>query len=295
MDPADAEVETVFSRPVSRRGDVWKLGDHRILCGEAGCEDDYRRLMRDKKANAIFTDLAYMAPISGHAGKKEKTQHPECVKLSGDACVSEVTGLLTNVCGLLAAYSTPGSSHYLCAGWSQIEKLLVAGRSAYAELRNLCVWVKSNGGMGSMYRSQHELVFVFGNGRSDGNVESRKLGRSRTDVWNYPASNSLARSTKNQNLLAFHPAVKPIGLVADAVKDSTVRGDVVLDPFEGSGTTVIAAARVGRICYGMHANPLYVDVAVRRSQKHLGLTAVNESTGQTFVQCEEADHASEQQ
>jgi DNA modification methylase len=293
-DPADEEIESVLSRSVSRRGDVWKLGDHRILCGDALCESDYRTLMGERKADVVFCDPPYNVRISGHAGGKGRTRHREFVMASGEMSPREFTKFLANACALLAAYSSPESLHYICMDWRHMGELLIAGRSAYTDLKNLCVWVKSNGGMGSMYRSQHELVFVFANGSSHrNNVQLGKFGRSRTNVWNYPGVNSFARSTKEGNLLDLHPTVKPVALVADTIKDCTARGDVVLDPFLGSGTTVLAAARTGRVCYAMELDPLYVDVAIRRSQKHAGLIAINESTGQTFQKCEENDHGKE--
>jgi DNA modification methylase len=294
IDSADAEIEPVLSKPVSRRGDVWRLGEHRILCGDALCKDDYRKLMGEKRADAVFTDPPYNVPISGHAGGKGKVQHREFAMASGEMSPSDFTEFLMNVCELLAANSSPESLIYIFMDWRHMGELLTAGRAAFADLRNLCVWVKNNGGMGSLYRSQHELIFLFGNGGSHrNNVQLGKFGRSRTNVWNYPGVNSFSRSTDEGNLLALHPTVKPVNLVADAIKDCTAHRGLVLDPFLGSGTTVIAAARTGRVCYAMDIDPTYVDAAVRRCQKHAGLTAINESTGETFERCEETAHASE--
>lgn len=296
IDSADAEIEPVLSKSVSRRGDVWRLGEHRILCGDALCKDDYRKLMGEKRADAVFTDPPYNVPISGHADGKGKIQHREFAMASGEMSPSDFTSFLTNVCKLLAANSFPESLHYICMDWWHMGELLSAGRSAYTDLRNLCVWVKNNAGMRSLCRSQHELVFVFGNGgshRNRNNVQIGKCGRSRTNVWNYPGVNSFSRSTSGGNLSALHPTVKPVNLVADAIKDCTARRDVVLDSFLGSGTTVIAAARTGRVCYAMDLDPAYVDAAIRRCQRHSGLTAINESTGQTFEQCEETNHDNE--
>jgi DNA modification methylase len=168
--------------------------------------------------------------------------------------------------------------------WRHIEELLAAGREAYAELKNLCVWVKDNGGMGALYRSQHELVFVFKHGRQGhrNNVQLGQFGRNRSNIWRYPGANSFARCGKEGNLLALHPTVKPVGMVADAILDCTARGDIVLDSFLGSGTTLIAAERIGRRCCGMELDPIYVDTTVRRWQALTGSSARHAVSGRRF-------------
>jgi len=190
---------------------------------------------------------------------------------------------------LLATNSLKGSLHYICMDWRHIRELLEAGRAASSELKNLCVWVKDNAGMGSFYRSQHELVVVFENGSGPfrNNIQLGRFGRSRSNVWQYPGVNSFARSTDEGDLLALHPTVKPVALVADAIMDCSARGDLVLDPFLGSGTTVIAAERTGRKCCGMELDPLYVDTVVRRWEKFTSLDAVCQRTGLTFTRREE--------
>jgi DNA modification methylase len=172
--------------------------------------------------------------------------------------------------------------------WRHIAEVLEAGGAAYSELKNLCVWTKDNAGMGSFYRSQHELVFVFQNGKGShrNNVQLGRFGRSRSNVWHYPGANSFSRNSSEGDLLALHPTVKPVALVADAILDCSARGDLVLDPFLGSGTTVIAAERTGRICYGLELDPIYVDTVVRRWQRFTGLEGKHESTGQSFAQRE---------
>ena len=167
-------------------------------------------------------------------------------------------------------------------------ELLAAGGKAYSEFKNLCVWAKDNAGMGSLYRSQHELVFVFKNGNAPhrNNVQLGRFGRYRSNVWHYPGVNTFRRSTEEGNLLALHPTVKPVALVADAILDSSVRGDVVLDAFLGSGTTVIAAERTGRRCYGLEIDPLYVDTIIRRWQAFTGDMAKHTATGRIFSELE---------
>src|SRR5262249_37297928 len=150
-----------------------------------------------------------------------------------------------------------------------------------SDLLNLCVWVKNNGGMGSLYRSRHELVFVFrnGRGRHRNNVMLGQYERNRTNVWEYAGVQTLSRQGDEGNLLALHPTVKPVSMVADALLDCSARGDLVLDTFLGSGTTLMAAERVGRVCHAIEIDPIYVDTAIRRWQRHTGDTAVHSETG----------------
>lgn len=168
--------------------------------------------------------------------------------------------------------------------WRHILELLNASRASNFQLLNLCVWVKNNGGMGSLYRSRHELVFVFriGSGRHRNNVQLGKFGRNRSNVWDYEGTNNFRRPGEEGHLTSQHPTVKPVQLVADALLDCSARGDVVLDSFLGSGTTLIAAERTGRICYGLELDPLYVDLAIRRWQRHTGDHAIHEKSGKTF-------------
>jgi DNA modification methylase len=203
---------------------------------------------------------------------------------SGEMAPDEFTAFLAALCAQLVRQSTDGSIHYLCMDWRHVGGLIAVGLEHYSELKNLCVWVKPNPGMGSLYRSQHELVAVFkaGHGHHRNNVELGRHGRSRSNVWNYPGANSFGRATEEGYLPALHPTVKPVRLVADAILDVSARGDIVLDPFLGSGTTVIAAERTGRRCYGMDLDPAYVDVVVRRWQAYSGEPAVHAATGRTF-------------
>jgi hypothetical protein len=197
---------------------------------------------------------------------------------------ADFTTFLTQVLTHLAASSADGALHYLFMDWRHIGELLTAGRRVYAELKNLCLWVKDNAGMGSLYRSQHELVFVFKHGTAPhrNNIELGRFGRYRTNVWRYPGVNSFGRASEEGNLLALHPTVKPVALVADAMLDASVRHDVVLDAFLGSGTTLIAAERTGRVCYGLELEPGYVDTAIRRWQTWTGQQARHAISGRLF-------------
>lgn len=203
---------------------------------------------------------------------------------SGEMDEAEFTMFLKDSLSQLAAWSINGSVHFLCMDWRHMPELMAAGRSVYDSLLNVCVWAKDNGGMGSFYRSQHEMIFVFKNGKGPyrNNVQLGKFGRNRTNVWRYPGANTLTRSGDEGNLLTMHPTVKPVALVADALLDCSARGDVVLDSFLGSGSTLLAAERVGRICCGMEIEPKYVDVAIRRWQNLTGERAIHAATGTAF-------------
>jgi DNA modification methylase len=237
----------------------------------------------------VFTDPPYNVPVNGHVSGKGVIQHREFAMASGEMTEAEFTDFLGQACTQLAAHSASGSIHYLCMDWRHVDELLAAGKKVYAELLNVCVWVKHNGGMGSLYRSQHELVFVFKNGAAShcNNVQLGKYGRNRTNVWNYRGANDFGRTTEEGNLLAMHPTVKPVPLVADAILDCSRRGDLVLDAFLGSGSTLIACERTGRWCCGVEFDPLYVDTTIRRWQKYSGATAVEAATGMTFAEREE--------
>jgi len=196
----------------------------------------------------------------------------------------EFTAFLREAFRNLATFSVEGSLHYICMDWRHVAELLAAGRQPYGELKNLCVWVKDNAGMGSFYRSQHELVFVFKHGRHGhrNNVQLGQFGRHRSNVWHYPGANSLSRRGEEGYLLALHPTVKPVAMIADAILDCSARGDIVLDGFLGSGTTVIAAERTGRRCFGIELDPAYVDTIVRRWQVLTGDNARHAVSGRSF-------------
>jgi DNA modification methylase len=288
-DSADAVVEVAAGPAISRSGDIWQIGGHRLICGDSTRLETYQQLLGDARAQMVFTDPPYNVPISGHVSGLGAIQHREFAMASGEMSEAQFTDFLRQACRLLAAQSAPGAVHYLCMDWRHVGELLAAGRDAYSELLNICVWVKHNGGMGSLYRSQHELVFVFKNGEAAhcNNVQLGKYGRNRTNVWQYRGINDFGRPTEEGNLLAMHPTVKPVALVSDAILDCSRRGDIVLDPFLGSGTTLVACERTSRRCYGIEIDPLYVDTAIRRWQKHSGATAVNAASGQSFNEGEE--------
>lgn len=296
-DQADEFPEPNLEQPaVSVTGDLWLLGRHRLLCGDARNAASYKALMAGQSAQMIFTDPPYNVPIDGHVSGLGAVKHKEFAMASGEMSEAEYVGFLITFLRHLADHSVGGSIHFVCIDWRHIFELLTAGRAVFLELKNLCIWNKSNGGMGSLYRSKHELVFVFKNGSAPhiNNVELGRHGRYRTNVWDYPGVNSLGHDRLGE--LALHPTVKPVALVADAIFDCSKHGGIILDAFAGSGTTIIAAERAGRRGYALEIEPCYVDVAIRRWQALTGEPASHAATGRNFddVEAERAAGAASQ-
>ena len=285
IDPAD-KLPAPATKPVSSPGDLWLLGPHRVLCADSLNPDSYDRLMSGQLASVVFEDPPYNVAIDGHVGGKGAIKHREFAMATGEMSAAKFTEFLTVVFGHAARHSKKGSIHFQCMDWRHVAEITAAGQAAYTELKNICVWNKNVGGMGSLYRSRHELVFVFKSGSAPhiNNVELGRHGRYRTNVWDYPSITSTRKSTEEGDLLALHPTVKPVRLVANAILDVSNRGDIVLDGFLGSGSTLIAAQRVGRTCYGIEIDPIYVDVAIRRWQADTGGDAVLAATGETFTE-----------
>ena len=289
-DPAQAEadptdvVPEIPATPLSKLGDMWLLHRHRLLCGSALDSAVFAALMGEERAATAFIDPPYNVRIDGHAGGLGAIHHRPFPMASGEMDRSQFTAFLGQAFRNLTAFSIDGSIHFVCMDWRHVEELLAAGREAYGELKNICVWVKDNAGMGSFYRSRHELVCVFKYGRNGhrNNIQLGQFGRNRSNVWHYPGANSFARSSEEGNLLALHPTVKPVAMVADAILDCSARGDIVLDTFLGSGTTLVAAERTGRRCHGIELDPAYVDTSVRRWQKLSGRSARHAASGRSF-------------
>lgn len=282
-DPDD-RLPALGTSAVSTSGDLWQLGKHRVLCGDSLISENYERLMDGAKADLVITDPPYNVVIDGHASGLGKTQHREFAMASGEMSTGEFTEFLQKAMTLSRRSSRPGSLAYYFMDWRHMNQILAAGTQVYGELMNLCIWAKNNAGMGSFYRSAHELIFLFKNGTAShrNNVRLGKFGRYRTNIWNYPSANTFSRSGPEGDLLALHPTPKPVALIADAIMDSTARGGLVLDPFLGSGTAVIAAERSGRICYGLELDPIYLDALIRRWQRHTKREAIHIESGESF-------------
>ena len=226
--------------------------------------------------------------IASHASGNGAIKHDDFAMASGEMTAAEFIAFLNAVFVLLCMHCVSGSLHYVCMDWRHMRELLDAGNRNYTELLNLCVWAKDNGGMGSFYRSQHELIFVYrqGKARHRNNIQLGKFNRNRTNVWKYAGANTLSRQGTEGNLLAMHPTVKPVALVADVLLDCSAPGDIVLDTFLGSGSSLLAAERTRRCCHGIELDPRYVDTAIRRWQLHTGGHAIHSSTGKRFEELE---------
>jgi DNA modification methylase len=273
--------------PVSRLGDLWTLGAHRLLCGDARSPEDYKKLLGPERADLVFTDPPYNVPIDGHVSGLGRIEHREFAMASGEMTEGEFTNFLTQVFRAAADVSRDGALHYICMDWRHLYEVLSAGRSVYSTFINLCVWNKDNGGMGSFYRSKHELILCFKAGTTShtNNIELGRHGRNRTNVWEYAGVNTFRAGRLDE--LAMHPTVKPVALIADAIKDASRRSNIVLDPFCGSGSTLIAAEKTGRRGHAIEIDPQYVDVAVRRWQRHSGKLARLYGSDATFEEIAE--------
>jgi len=292
-EPAEADApfdDLIKPDPVSRPGDLWLLGNHKILCGSALEAGDYARLMGGDQAQMIFTDPPYNVRVKDISGLG-KHKHAEFAMASGEMDRAEFLAFLGTALGHMADHSANGSIHFVCMDWRHIEELVTAGREAYTELKNICVWAKDNGGMGSLYRSQHEFVAVFKNGTAPhvNNIQLGVHGRYRTNLWKYAGQNTFHAGREDD--LAAHPTIKPTALVADAILDCSAPAGIILDPFGGSGTTILAAESTSRHARLIELEPAYVDVAIRRWQKMTGKDAIHAETGKSFAQTEqEAGH-----
>lgn len=270
------EVKTIISKP----GDIWQLGKHRIICTDALKQESFTALMGEEKADMVFTDPPYNVKIEGHVCGKGVNKHKEFAMASGELTENEFTRFLSQIFGLLKAFSKDGSLHFICMDWRHVGEMSTAGK-IYDEFKNICVWNKNNAGMGSLYRSKHELIFLFKNGTTPhtNNVELGVHGRYRSNVWDYAGVNSFG---KNRDLLKLHPTVKPVEMIWDAILDVSNRGAIVLDSFLGSGSALIACEKTKRICRGIELEPQYIDTAILRWQEITGEDAILIESGRTY-------------
>lgn len=287
-DDASGE-EKVFepdrSKPaVTIVGDLWHVGPHRLIWGDARDPAVFADLLGADRAQLVFVDPPFNVAVAGHVSGLGKHRHREFPMASGEMSPADFTAFLSEVLTNQADFSVDGSVHYVCMDFRHMSELLEAGSSAYAKLLNLCVWVKTNGGMGSLYRGQHELVFVFKAGTAPhiNNVELGKNGRYRTNVWRYAGANAFGKDRDDH--LAMHPTVKPIAMVIDAILDCSARGGLILDSFVGSGTTLLSAHSTGRHGAGIELDPLYVDLALERLGKAVGTEPILAASGQTYAE-----------
>ncbi len=283
-DPADRPM-LAPDVPTTRRGDCWILGEHRLLCGDARMVEDISRLMKGERARSTFTDPPYNVRIAGHVqGRRGKTRHAEFAMASGEMSDAAFEAFLRDCLTRIQGVSLDGAVAYVCMDWRHIGVLDRVGREVFGDLKNLVVWNKTSPGQGSFYRSQHELIGVFkvGEGKPINTFGLGATGRMRSNVWTYPGVNSFGAD--RAKALAMHPTVKPLALVADALRDSSLKGDIVLDLFGGSGTTLLAAEKIGRRARVMEIEPRYVDVAMARWQAYTKKEAMLAEDGRTFAE-----------
>lgn len=283
IDPADAlEALNSDADPITRHGDTWLIGPHRVHCGDARDPAAYATLIGTDRVQAVFTDPPYNVPVAGHMGGLGRHKHREFVMASGEMSPEQFSALLQGSLANAVRFADKGAVLFVCMDWRSIIVPKQAAGELGLETLNLCVWNKTNGGMGSLYRSKHELIWVFRvpGCKHTNNVELGKHGRNRTNVWDYAGANT--RGGDSHSDLALHPTVKPVGLIKDAILDVTHRGDIVLDMFGGVGSTLLAAERVGRRARLIELDPLYVDATLERVRQHTGLDIHLAATGQTF-------------
>jgi DNA modification methylase len=281
-DQLQDEIPILTGEPTSQSGDIWELGRHRLLCGDARIADDHARLLDGRRVDLVFTDPPYNVPIDGHVCGLGRVRHREFAMGAGEMSEAAFTSFLAETLENAAKVCRDGAIAFVCMDWRHMSELLVAGRQAFTELKNLCVWNKTNGGMGAFYRSKHELVFVFkvGTAPHTNTFGLGETGRYRTNVWDYAGISSPTASRSEE--LSMHPTVKPVSLIADAIRDCSRRGDVVLDCFGGSGSTLIAAEKTGRCARLIEYDPLYCDTIIRLWEKLTGKRAMLVSDGNCF-------------
>lgn len=283
--PEDAMPEP-FDVVVTRPGDLWHLGEHYLLCGDARDPADFARVMQGRKADLVFTDPPYNVKIDGNVCGLGSVKHREFAFASGEMSESEFTRFLTDTLGSAASVLRDGAITFVCMDWRHMGELLSAGRQVFTELKNLVVWNKTNGGMGAFYRSKHELIFVFKHGTAahTNTFGLGESGRYRTNVWDHAGISSIGGRRDEE--LAMHPTVKPVALVADAIRDCSRRGELVLDCFAGSGTTLIAAEKTGRRARIIEYDPVYCDTIIRRWEAYTSRDALNVVSGIPFAALE---------
>jgi len=277
-DPAD-DTQPADAPSRCAPGDLWQLGNHRLACGDALESRTLALLMEGEKAEMVFTDPPYNVPIEGHVSGLGKVKHREFAQASGEMSREEFTAFLLRAFEQLVANSVEGSIHFICMDWRHMAEMQEAGNGVYSELKNLIVWAKDNGGMGSFYRSRHELIFAFKKGTAPhiNSFELGQHGRYRTNVWQYKGVNTLKSGRMEE--LALHPTVKPVAMIADAIKDVSKRNGIVLDLFGGSGSTLIAAHKTGRRARLVELDPVYCDRILARWEHYAKDDAVQLACG----------------
>jgi DNA modification methylase len=287
--PADAADQLPVldaAPPISRVGDMWRAGDHGVLCGDSTKSQSYDQVLMGRKATAVVTDPPYNIPIAGFVSGLGANKHKDFVMASGEMSAEEFGAFLSSSIASILNCIANGSLIYTFIDWRSLGILLNVLEKRGLKLKNICTWAKNRAGMGSFYRSQTEFCICckYGEGAARNNVQLGKNGRYRTNLWSYPCMATERQRSDEGDLMALHSTVKPVAMIQDIILDCTARCDVVLDPFLGSGTTLIAAQRSGRRCVGIELDPKYVDTAIRRWERFTGEEAILAETGGTFAQ-----------
>jgi hypothetical protein len=274
---------------VTKLGDFWDLELHRVGCADALDEASHRKLMNDRLASMVLSDSPWNVKVTGHIRRGGRIAYREFPMASGELSKGEFTDFLTRAFGNSAKFSERGSCHYQFIDFRHLDEMLAAGRKVYSGLLNVVIWAKpGGGGLGAFYKSAYEMIFVWRHGRGPtrNNVSNGRFGRDRTNLWSYPSPTRFGGAGEENDLVRLHPSPKPVQLMADAILDVTKRGEIVADPFLGSGSTLIAAQRTGRTCFGLELDPLHVDLVIRRWQRFTGLRARHSATGRYFDELE---------
>lgn len=283
---SDADVIPIIDESlpaICKPGDIWQLDDHRLICSDSTKSETYQRLLGDKRADLVNVDPPYNVPVDGYISGWGKQKHSEFAMATGEMTDEEFLEFLSNTFRNLAAYSRDGSIHYVFIDWKHVYDVITAGKRYYAEFKNLCIWNKDNAGMGAFYRNKHELVCVFKNGNAShiNNFELGQHGRARSNVWDYPAVRTFFKDSKTgerrDGLMRLHPTPRPVAMLMDIFLDCSKRGDIVMEPFIGSGTAVLAAEKTGRRCYGIDMEPRYMDLTIQRWENLTGKKAVRQN------------------
>ena len=278
------------ARAITQIGDQWILGDHVIRCADALDFQSFAHLLGSEQAGMVFADPPYNVKIAGNVTRSRLAARRDFAMAKGELTSAQFQAFLQTTCSHCVRFSKNGSIHYICIDWRHLPELFAAGASVYTELKNLVVWAKTNAGMGSFYRSQHELIVVYKSGTLPhiNNIELGRHGRNRSNVWSYLGQNALNGTRKSK--LSLHPTCKPVAMIADAIRDCSNRGDVILDCFGGAGTTLIAAEKTGRRARLIELNPTFVDVTIERWQRLTGQTAYHAVTGRPFSPVDDQTH-----
>lgn len=284
-----APAVAVDALAVTKPNQFWIVGAHKVGCANALEPGTYECLMEGRKAALVVTDPPFNVRIQGNVGGKGRVKRREFAQASGEMTKAEYQAFLGAFMRLMGEHTVKGAVGYYFIDWRHLAQLQLAGEAVFGDPLNICVWSKDRAGMGSFYRSAHEMIVVFRTkgGRHRNNVQLGRFGRARTNIWSYPAPSNFGGGGEDGALAADHPTPKPVSMIADAILDATAPGDFVLDAFMGSGPGLLACERTRRVFRGVDLDPLYVDLAVRRWRLHTGEDAICAETGRTFTECEQ--------